>query len=377
MKKIIILFLISFFNFKAFTQEIPTPLDSPYKNLVHPKLELTKGLPDKSDIGEILPFISPVKAQGSRGTCSIFSSIAHLEAMLAIINKIPSDQLPNLSEEWLQYLQMSLKKSNDEGSSTPQNFKLFSSHGFISESALPYDPQDWSKVNENSFQKNYCSNIATFYVNRQISSKELETKCLLAHGNPVLFNLDNTELQNHHPKFFKLKISSKANLNQSLLPLSSKNGYYLGSVGAIKYLLSNGIPVSLGLEFYYGAWNHRKTVEYGIPRNMELWYQGIIAYPEKDSVDFQESKKHEAGHSILLVGYDDNVVVTNTYKTVTGEFVTKKYQGVFYFKNSWGTDNFGLKFNIDGKKYPGFGMITYKYAYEFGGFTQLPLKRKN
>jgi hypothetical protein len=51
------------------------------------------------------------------------------------------------------------------------------------------------------------------------------------------------------------------------------------------------------------------------------------------------------------------------------------YRGVYYFKNSWGTDKFGVQFSLNGKVYPGYGMITQKYAHDFGQFFQMLVKK--
>jgi len=155
------------------------------------------------------------------------------------------------------------------------------------------------------------------------------------------------------------------------LPDGSSRNYSLQSVSQIKSLLAQGVPVILGLDFYYGAWNHRKSTEYGISRNTDHWAQGIIGYPEPGSVDRQISPKHQAGHSIVVVGYDDDRIVETPVLMEDGTTQMFRYKGVYYIKNSWGTAGFGAKFELNGVPHPGYGMITQKYAHEKGGFDRL------
>ena len=54
---------------------------------------------------------------------------------------------------------------------------------------------------------------------------------------------------------------------------------------------------------------------------------------------------------------------------------TVKHQGVYYFKNSWGTQNFGSRMKIGDTVYPGYGRIVQKYAHEFGQFYKLPVSK--
>ena len=155
----------------------------------------------------------------------------------------------------------------------------------------------------------------------------------------------------------------------------SSNNFFVGSVNEVKTLLQKGIPVILEVDFYYGSWNHREADEFGIGRNLDHWSAGIVTYPEMGSLDAEESRKHPAGHSILVVGYDDNALVEKTIKMSDGTTKKFTYKGVYYFKNSWGTSSFGRNFTIDGVNYPGYGMMVAKYAEELGQFFQMPLAK--
>jgi hypothetical protein len=108
--------------------------------------------------------------------------------------------------------------------------------------------------------------------------------------------------------------------------------------------------------------------ELGIERNNEHWSQGLIGYPEQGSVDRRASREDPAGHSVLLVGYNDEESITVESKMEDGSTQTFTYKGVYYFKNSWGTGSFGTQTTIEGRVLPGYGKITQKYSHDFGGF---------
>lgn len=141
----------------------------------------------------------------------------------------------------------------------------------------------------------------------------------------------------------------------------------------MKSLLAAGIPVTLDITFYYGAWNHREASDLGINRDIDAWNHGVVGFPEPGSVDEASSRTKPAGHSILLVGYDDRAIVQTHVQMSDGTEKDFTYTGVYYFKNSWGTSSFGSQFSIEGSAYAGYGAITQKYAHAYGSFFQFPL----
>ena len=205
--------------------------------------------------------------------------------------------------------------------------------------------------------------------------------CLLVHHDTDLKNYlgegwgstYNPEyVSERDPELYDAFIEGKE-LKDEYYPIIGSS-FSVYSTLAAKTLLRQGIPLTMGHDFFYGAYNHRKATEYGINRDLENWNKGIIGYPEYGSVDRVESRKHRAGHSVLIVGYDDNKEVTTRVKMQDGTIKEFTYKGVYYFKNSWGTGSFGSEMEIDGVRYPGYGMMTQKYAHEFGSFYQLPIK---
>jgi C1A family cysteine protease len=104
---------------------------------------------------------------------------------------------------------------------------------------------------------------------------------------------------------------------------------------------------------------------------MDHWAQGIIGHPEPGSLDREKSSEKPAGHSVLVVGFDDNKIVKKKIQMADGTSKMFTYKGVYYIKNSWGTESFGSEFEVDGVNYPGYGMIVQKHANQDGSFFAL------
>jgi C1A family cysteine protease len=95
---------------------------------------------------------------------------------------------------------------------------------------------------------------------------------------------------------------------------------------AIKSTLASQLPVIFGFTCYQSLMTPTTATN------------GKIPYPAK-------GEQVVGGHAILMVGYDDSVVITNP---AGGEAT----QGAFLIRNSWG-GNWGLG---------GYGWLPYKYA---------------
>lgn len=346
-------------SLSAFAQENDGAyLDGKYSHLIHPKKSMTsnKGLA-KNDVVSVINQQSEVKSQEARGTCSIFSATAYLEGRL-IANKLAANDV-DLSEEWLEYI--ALRGNTSDGSSAPTNFSAFLKNGMVKESTMEYIGEDWTKV-YNPLKDSRCGHL----------KGTEQTACFIVHRDPKLLTMtDDQILSTLKDQEFVTARKEAKEFKTKFFKAPSSN-FYMYDINEVKTTLAQGKPVILEVDFYYGAWNHSKANEYGIGRDMNLWSQGIVTYPEAGSMDLQESQKHPAGHSILVVGYDDNKIVTKTIKMADGTMKKFTYKGVYYFKNSWGTDSFGSNFNVDGQNFPGYGMMVYKYAEEQGSFFKLP-----
>jgi hypothetical protein len=344
-------------------------LDRAYKDLKHLRAETLADrerhldLPSRTDLAFALSRQSEVKSQGARGTCSIFASTALMESMLIIDKKYPTTV--DLSEEWLEYQIM--KSSFGEGSSGASNLRAMLAYGMPTEAELPYIGETWEKLEDSDLAKERCG---------KIEDATRLARCLRGHRDPVLMSatddvLNDKEGTLYDPEFSQARKSAES-MRRLALKAGSRNSYL--SESEVKTLLAAGVPVTVGLDFYYGAWNHRGAEALGIPRDVKAFEAGIVGYPAIGSVDREKSPTDPAGHEILLVGYDDDLVVTTQQLMTDGTTKTLKYKGVYFFKNSWGTARFGITTEIDGIAAAGYGIMTQKYANEFGSFSQLSLK---
>lgn len=344
----------------AFGQEDGAFLDAKYTKMIHPTKESgvhNKGL-SANDVKEVISFQSPVRSQAARGTCSIFSSTAYLEGLL--IKKGLYNSTLDLSEEWLQYT--AVRNRTSDGSSGWTNFSAIKDYGMPSEQTFPYIGEDWTEV-FNPLKDVRCGKL----------TGNAKTSCFIVHRDPKLLEMTDSQIMSQYSDKEFVNARAEAAQLKKKVNFDGSN-FFVSSVSEVKQLLQKKIPVVLEVDFYYGAWNHREADEFGIGRNLDHWSKGIITYPEPGSVDANESPKHPAGHSILVVGYDENRIVERTLKMADGTTKKFTYKGVYYFKNSWGTSSFGANFEIDGEKFPGYGMMVAKYAEEMGQFFKMPLK---
>jgi C1A family cysteine protease len=113
--------------------------------------------------------------------------------------------------------------------------------------------------------------------------------------------------------------------------------------------------VVVGLDFFYQAWNHGGSK---LPINRDDFKQGIVRFP--NDTDVQKSHEDRAGHGILLVGWDDDLEFDEIGSD--GKPTGNKQKGFYLFKNSWGTDWFGVN-NPNGA---GYGYISQKYVEQYG-----------
>jgi len=323
-------------------------------------------LPPRNDVMSSIAKQSPVKRQRSRGTCTIFTTTNYLEYIFFT----KEGHHPDFSEEWLEYLIMRNKQT--EGSSITPNMKAIFNHGIVKESDWPYIGQNWLKPENQHLGKEKCSHLED-----QIT---LWTSCLLGHRDPRLLEATEDELTNqsndlYDPEFLTIRrraTESSQNIRSYVRRIKS---YKLKRVSEVKNYLSQGIPLIMGIKLYYGSWNHAKTDRFEIqPRDKSKWYAGIVGYPEPGSKDRKICDVRGGGHSLIIVGYDDEKMIKTRMLMENGEWKEFSYKGVYYFKNSWGTRGSGRDFELNGSGLPGYGMITQKYAHELGRWYLIPAK---
>jgi len=367
MKSIIFFFCLSFLltsPFNTFAQESEplAPLDPLYENMVHPidDSAYSKNL-GRNNVEGIIDTQTSVKSQGYRGTCSIFSAIGILESRLKVRYNLKD---VDLSEQFLEYLVV--RNKTTDGSNSWSNFSAISQYGVPLEKTLPYEMNSWETNTELSNER--CGHLET--------SSTRYKSCLIVQRDPVSLLKTDAELLDQSSPLYDPEFVTARNeamrIRSQYIRLQNSN-FSLYNTSSIKQFLDAGYPLTMGIAIYYGSWNHGAGRSIGVPMNTELWERGIVGYPEKGSLDWDLSRTKPAGHSIVIVGYDDSKEITTTTTMKDGSIKEFTYKGVYYFKNSWGTTSFGKDFEIDGVGFPGYGMITQKYAHEYGSFYHLPL----
>lgn len=268
---------------------------------------------------DLLELQSAVKSQGRRGVCSIFSTVGLMEH-LYIAGGMEN---PDFSE---QYLQWSAKFEvgsfpNTSGSNAYYNLRAVTQYGIPAEAAWTYEVDQWG-VDEDEA----CD-----------GEDDQPTRCY-TNGQPPEDALTAEKFQ---------------------LP----PGRWLNSRRAsiMDHIRVNGTGVVVGLEFFYQAWNHRRSE---LPRNLDSWDAGIVRAPNDE--DREISRESPAGHSILILGWDLDLEFPrvdgegNTVLDADGNPVME--QGFYLFKNSWGTEGFG----VDHPAGAGYGWLSMDYVDEFG-----------
>jgi hypothetical protein len=317
------------------SDEGPTPFDDDSEvgpDIINDGAPDNDTLPDDTKADQVLPPTfevgdqSPVKSQGSRGVCSIFSATAQIEN-LYIKAGMPIDDA-DFSEQYLQWAVKNLDGAfaNTGGSSSDANLRTTVRFGTVKEAEWPYESAPWTAANDPE-----CD-----------GEEGLPTKCY-TNGEPP----DSVK----DARKFKLPSSRWINNN------SIKSHIFNKKVG-----------VNVGMTFFYQSWNHRKST---LPVNSEYWRKGYVTYPNQ--ADKTASLVKRAGHAIHIVGWDDNLEVCTRDgegKDVigsNGKCVMEK--GFYIFKNSWGTAGFGIEHPTGA----GYGYLSYRYVHEMGSAVSAEL----
>lgn len=267
---------------------------------------------------DLVALQSPVRNQQSRGVCSIFSTVALMEHLYI---KEGTFKNPDFSEQFLQWSAKVEVKSflTTDGSNADSNLQAISRFGIVEETAWPYEGRGWSVAND-----------------ARCVDKDKPVLCY-TNGDPS----ESTLAAKRHKLPPGRWVSSRVN-----------------SIKA--FMFNNRQAVIAGMKFFYQSWNHRGG---SLPVNSEYMSQGYVLYPNDADKEVSEAKP--AGHSILIVGWDDTLEVQTTDKEgnavvdADGKPVVEK--GFFLIKNSWGTGNYGTK-NAFG---PGYGWLSMRYVEEY------------
>ena len=264
---------------------------------------------------DLVSLQSPVRSQGKRGVCSIFSTIALMEHLYI---KEGTHTIVDFSE---QFLQWSVKVElgafqNTIGSNASRNLAAINQYGIVQEIVYPYDPLPWTTNHD-----------------ERCTGDDRPTICY-TNGNPS---------------------DSIKNSKRWFLPQSRWVSNRTNSIKA--YIFEKRAGVLAGGQFFYQSWNHRKST---LPTNREYWNQGYVLSPNEKDIEISGEKR--AGHSILLVGWDDAlsvpIVDADGQQVLDADGNPTLETGFFLFKNSWGTSGFGVS-NPHGA---GYGWIAMRYV---------------
>ena len=318
--------------FACTASEIVTPGDADNDPALASVDELLEGAPLPGDVPRLhtkadgthpprhtnlLRLMSPVRSQGRRGTCSIFSTTALMEH-LYIVEGTTTE--PDFSEQYLQWAVKFEVRSfpRSSGSNAAYNLRAIHQFGVVEESVWPYEIEQWNEF----------ADVACDGENTQ------PTRCYT----------------NGHPSD-EIRASKKWHLPR---------GRYVSPLDIKGHIVANNTAVVAGMTFFYQSWNHRKSE---LPTNRDYWDEGYVLYP--NAKDRELSLEKRAGHSILILGWDDNLtvpIVDEHGDQVLGEDGQPIVETGFYlFKNSWGTDGFGVNHESDA----GYGWISMRYVHRY------------
>lgn len=267
---------------------------------------------------ELLETQSPVKSQGRRGVCSIFSTVGLMEHLYI---KEGTYLNPDFSE---QYLQWSAKFEvgafpNTSGSNASSNLDAIVRYGIVEEDVWPYESGGWTASDDPA-----CG------------EDDKPTRCY-TNGEPP---------------------AEAADAEKWYLPRSRWISTRPNDIKAHMHTKKSAVVV--GLDFFYQAWGHGGSP---LTTSKEYSRNGYVFYPNE--VDKEKSLENRAGHSILLVGWDDTLEVPRLDENgepmvdENGDPVVDK--GFFIFKNSWGTG-----WAEESPYGAGFGFISMDYVEEYG-----------
>jgi hypothetical protein len=264
-----------------------------------------------------MAFQSPVRNQASRGVCSIFSTIGLMESLYIQEGTI---KMPDFSEQYLQWSSKILGNyfPFDGGSSARANLDSINRFGVPVEAAWPYETRPWNSSNDA----------------RCTGDKMQPTICLTNGEAPesarkeAIYKLPKPEWVSTSPNSMKM------------------------------YMFKQKRGIIIGVDFFYQAWSHGGS-KLGI--NQDNKRVTAVVYPSM--ADITDSKLRPAGHSVLVVGWDDNLEFPRLdekgapLKDANGNVVKEK--GFYIIKNSWGTSNS----NPEGS---GYAYISYRYVQDYG-----------
>jgi subtilisin-like proprotein convertase family protein len=269
---------------------------------------------------DLMDYQSPVRNQGSRGTCTIFATIGLMESLYIREGSIPN---PDFSEQFLQWSAKTEVRSfqNSEGSNPQYNLQAINRHGIVAENLWPYETQPWGTTND-AMCTGESRPVRCYTNGEPPAAARMGQRYTLPQGRWI--NPSRRSLQGH--------------------------------------MISTRTPVVASGAFFYQSWNHGRSM---LRTNSEYQAQGYVLSPNEADIADSTAPGRGAGHGFVLVGWDDNLEVPRVdgmgepEVDAMGNPVMER--GFFLFKNSWGdSGRFGSRNPHGG----GYGWISYAYVEE-------------
>lgn len=232
----------------------------------------------------------PVRNQAMRGSCLAFATAGLAEFF---VNTANGDTSADLSEQTLVYDALVTHEGYQQGrtGTVATHYAAAAVEtGFVPESAWPYQSFGWT----DTYGHDECDDPATASV------------LCFTNGEPpeAVHDAERVYLAD-----MKMVVASVDNIRN--------------------HLATAGTPISVS--FYV---------------NEQEWDDGVVTLPPDLETD------PDIGHAVLIVGYDDDKVVSITVPGEAGEPETLEQKGFLLIRNSWGS--------LWGES--GYGWVSYDYA---------------
>ncbi|MBK8172631.1 MAG: proprotein convertase P-domain-containing protein [Sandaracinaceae bacterium] len=302
----------------------------------HPPLssfaELSAGAPtnaelpadDKTDLVfparfDLVADQSPVRNQGQRGVCAMFSTASLVESMYRRSGLLPN---ADFSEQYLIWLVKAKYERGTLVSGSGPTACVGSIHefGIPLETLWPYESTPWTAEHDPA-----C--------NGNDGEDGLPSNCY-TNGEAPLAARRATQ--------YSIPVGR---------PINS------GSQSIKSHLTDHRSGVLLAARFFERAWNYAASTD----STRDYRSRGYVLYPDSA----ERASGARGAHQVLIVGWDDALEVqqldASGRPAVDGNGDPIMQRGFFLFKNSWGTNGFG----VNNPMGAGYGWISYKYAEDF------------
>jgi subtilisin-like proprotein convertase family protein/C1A family cysteine protease len=266
---------------------------------------------------DLLQYQSPVKDQGYRGTCVLFVVAALVEHMYK--SEGTHTDL-DLSEQFLVWASKQIEANPEESASISTALQAVNHPGTIQENLWPYESKNWTEEDDPACTGDYANRPIRCYTNGEPTENA---------RNGRKYRIPRARWMSTNPESIKA------------------------------FMFERQFAVPIGVQIYEQAWSMQAT---HLPIDRDYYYKGQVLFPNEDDIDISI----QPGHAILLVGWDDEMELPrldkdgNNIVDDNGDPVADR--GCFLFKNSWGTDTWG----IENSKRKGYGWIPYSYIKEHG-----------